>query len=231
MRPTLILLALAACPHNKPPAEAPEAEAEVRPTPPPGTAEYMQEHYKLASAAREAVIAGDLDRTHEVGSWLAGFTNAGLPDEWQPRLKELRYHGETLSQTSDRAEAAKAIAEMARTCGVCHTENGPGPSFNFEPPPLDESSVEGRMGRHQWAAERMWEGLVTPSPTLYQTGARALTGAPMWSAEPLPETVAALEIRVTAIGQKALAAENDTQRVAAYGDLLGLCADCHSIAR
>lgn len=232
LRPTLLLLiVLAACvrPTSTPVAAAPAEPAQAVPV---GEAKaFMTEHRKLASEARDSVIEGDVERFREVGTWIAAYSSDDLPEAWQPRISELRFHGRAMSNTTDRGTAAVAVAEMARACGVCHSENGPGPVFTFEPPPLDETSVDGRMARHQWAAERMWEGLVTPSTMLFETGARALTGAPMWSTEPLPEEVAGLEAQVRTIGEAALAATVDSERVEAYGSLISLCADCHARAR
>ncbi|TNE86985.1 MAG: hypothetical protein EP330_20465 [Deltaproteobacteria bacterium] len=226
----LVLTLLCGCPKPTPVAE--EAEPE-KVEPPAGTRAYMAGHYALAVEGREAVIVGNRDGWQSAGNQIAGYTRAtvGLPEPWQDRLGELAFQGGELGTSETRHKAARAVAEMARTCGACHTENGPGPAFNFESAPLAASTVEERMLRHQWASERMWEGLVTPSPTLFETGARALTGAPMWGAETLPEDVAPLEGRIQAIGEQALAATKDSERVAAYGELLALCADCHAAAR
>lgn len=234
MRPhLLLLLGLIACPKPASPPEPEAPESDARPEPPEHAPAYMQGHAQMASQAREAVIAGERDSWQRVGAQIAGYADAsfGLPEPWQPRLDELVFHGNKLGEAETRAAAARSVAEMARTCGACHTENGPGPAFDFDPPPMEESTVSERMARHHWAAQRMWEGLVTPSPALYATGARSLTGAPMWGAEPLPEDVAGLEDRVRALGEEALGAEADSERVSVYAALLAACADCHAAAR
>jgi hypothetical protein len=216
---TSALLLLAACAK---PASTP-VPADIQ--------QHMQGHFSLATATRNAVIWGELDLARSSGTNMAQHSDANMPEAWAPHLHGMQIAARDASEAPDLPAAGAAVARMGRACGDCHTTLNTGPSFHFDRAPLEGKSVSERMARHQWAAERMWEGLIIAEPALFDLGARTIAGAPVWNAEPLPEEVAALEDRVRGLADEALAAQNQTTRTEVYGRLLAVCADCHMVAR
>jgi cytochrome c553 len=87
---------------------------------------------------------------------------------------------------------------------------------------------------HQRAADQMMQGLVVPSPALWNMGAQGLRTAPL-STSKLPKDPrltaerASGEKRVHALADQAAAASETKDRVAVYGQVLAACAGCHSV--
>jgi hypothetical protein len=84
---------------------------------------------------------------------------------------------------------------------------------------------------HQWAAYRMWEGLIAPFDARWLDGAELLEGAPLAIAAESDQLGIADDIaRVRLYARRALTARPD-ERPAIYADLLGTCARCHATIR
>jgi len=88
------------------------------------------------------------------------------------------------------------------------------------------------MTSHQWAAARLWEGLIGNSNELWVAGATSLAGANI----PITAESGALGIADDAARTKLLAARasklgDRSDRAAIYGDLLATCAHCHAKIR
>jgi hypothetical protein len=88
------------------------------------------------------------------------------------------------------------------------------------------------MRRHQWAAERLWDGLVVPSDEAWKWGATSLSEAPLAPEQltpgksPVPK-VGELAQAVHAIARQATEVERVDVRADLYGDVLATCAECH----
>ena len=199
--------------------------------PPEDLAEHMQGHFDMATAIRNAVIAGNLPLAKRAGTLLAQHSDDSLPESWQPSVARMKEAATDAKDAPDLQAAGAAAARLGRACGSCHAALGQGPEFVFDAAPIEGKPVLSRMLRHQWAAERMWEGLITPEPQLFAVGARTISGAPIWEEEALPQDIAEMEPQVRELGQQAVAASSDSARVEAYGRLLATCAGCHASAR
>jgi cytochrome c556 len=90
------------------------------------------------------------------------------------------------------------------------------------------------MIRHQWAADRLWDGLVGPSDVSWQAGAEVLRDAPLFTdavTEDVEqyEAVTKLAWQVHEIGALAATVPDHGRRAELYGTLLGTCASCHDL--
>ena len=86
------------------------------------------------------------------------------------------------------------------------------------------------MLRHAWAADRMWDGLLTPSDALWESGATALSEDPLFLADDESGTEAAVLAReVHLLGIEARRLQDPDHQAGIYGRLLGTCARCHSL--
>lgn len=197
----------------------------------------MWQHFDAAGDAHQAVIRGDLGRAQAAGIFLSQNEVPDLPPRSERLYEQLRTYAEQLSVASDVVAAANAAADMAGTCGECHREYGPGPSFSGRGvPPEGGLDVSHEMRRHAWAAGRLWEGLIGPSDPAWRSGAAVLRDAwmmPEWLGE---ETDAALVVRamettVRDLGSAALGAHGTDDRKAVYAQLITTCARCHAIVQ
>jgi hypothetical protein len=206
-------------------------------TPAPAGQAPMWSHFDAAGDAHETVIRGDLANARAAGAWLARGRNPSLPKGAEPLDAALRLHATQLASAPDIGAAATELARMAGTCGECHRRFGPGPSFSGQGVPFEGGPEPSReMRRHAWGAGRLWEGLIGPSDAAWKSGAEVLRDAWMLSewiaAEPDAELVVrTMETRVRRLGTEALVVQDRVDRENIYADVIGTCAECHSIVR
>jgi hypothetical protein len=132
------------------------------------------------------------------------------------------------------------MGTLGQRCAACHQAAPATIAFPkvLEPrgDPDPRQRVPGQMAHHEWAAARMWEGLIGPSDALWTQGAAALARTPMTltaeAGEPghdlgIADDAARLHLYGTRAGQVATLQE----RSQLFGDLLATCAHCHSVIR
>ena len=223
----------AARPHPpaKPPPLAPEDAPEQD-----RIESFMAEHFAIVTWARDSVIAGSVEPLREPLRALADYEYRSVaPGGWMPYIADLQEAARLTSQSDNLDLAATGVATMARVCGDCHANKASGPKFNDsdrrDERRLRRDSLDQRMQRHIWAADRMWEGLTGPSDAAWSEGAAALANAPAGAprADPAlpPKIVSALQ-EVRALGARALDAQTLADRADVYGLLLSTCANCHA---
>lgn len=237
---TLCLLSLSSgCGDDAEPEATEPTEAEAEPTEPAEpegpTKTLMAEHFRKAWSARDAVIRGDFDAAKRDVGWLAEHDQgAALPAHLRPKLDPMQQAANEFVETQSLTEAGAAFARMLHRCGQCHTEADGGPEFEPAEPPEGEG-VEVEMQRHRWAADRMWEGMVTPDPEAFARAAEVLAETPMGSAEMAegtdadPARLEALVSHVHEMAEQAEDAENEDARILAYGRFVASCAACHRL--
>ena len=190
-------------------------------------AEHMQEHFAQVDAVRDALIAGDLAGSKEAADWLASHeVMDGIPEVWEQHVTQMQQAAATVVGAEDLATAAEATANMAGICGGCHMGLDEGAQFTVVVVPSEESGVVAHMLRHEWAADRMWEGLIGPSDDSWAAGAGALGEAAL-EPEGAPAEVGELAEQVHQLGAEALVTSGFTSRAALYGKLMITCAQCH----
>jgi mono/diheme cytochrome c family protein len=199
----------------------------------PATARDMRSHFVQVAVVHEAVIRGDLQAVHAAATMLAKSDAAGLPAALVAQHQAMRSLAERLATASDVSAAASGTAALLGACGECHRVAGamPGPALPSRP---TVGEAVGHMLDHQRAADQMMQGLVLPSPALWNMGAQALRTAPLGTGKlpkdpKLTSEVASSEKRVHALAEQAATATEPKDRVAVYGQLLATCATCHSV--
>ncbi len=197
--------------------------------------DHMLEHFARATQVQSAVVAGDLDGVDVHAEWLAEHPSPdGLPEGWQPYVKRMRELAWEVKNTRSLTVAAGATADMAGVCGDCHRNFEVKTWLDVTTEPPAGTSLSSRMGRHQWAADRLWEGLIGPSDDAWYAGSEALAEAPLTARQVLGEDEVSADYladRVHTLGREARKTANDQSRVRLYGQLLSTCAECHSLYR
>jgi mono/diheme cytochrome c family protein len=225
-RPILVTLAaavlLSSC------SAGPDPETAVR--------QQMLTHFDLAEELRDHAIAGDLTRFRATARALAERELAtDLPPDIFLQVGPLRHEAELASNARTVDAAARAAAEVARTCGDCHEANGvalppavPGPAVG---PTTAQADLQTHMERLSRVTSRLWAGLAAPNASDWEAGSAdliALGGLPAG----LEGLVAADQIdfvarRLRRLAEEARAATEPRYRVRALGEIWGTCADCH----
>lgn len=195
---------------------------------------HMREHFLRVLAVRDAVIAGDLAAAREPARWLAEHgAPRDVPDPWIPYITDLRVLSAGLVEAESVGELARSVGVVAGTCQACH--DGLSVRIEYLPglPPRAQDP-RGRMHRHEWAMERLWNGLVMPNELAWERGAEALIESPFAPSFFLGDIetrteLAARSQQLQQLGQRAAEADK-LDRGRLYGELLTTCARCHQLA-
>jgi len=196
------------------------------------TAEWMRSHFLEGRAVRNALVRGELEDARTRLTQVAAEAGpVDAPPSWEPRLEAVRIAARDASQAEGLPQATRAFAALATRCADCHEATDARIEFEgLAVPQGEEPPVQ--MERHQWAAERMWEGLIAPDAARYREGARVLAEAALHPLELRAGTAPPLEVvqvaeRARGVAGQASRAESQADRAALYGELLGTCAGCH----
>jgi len=235
-------LALASCKSAddpaRPPAESPPAPARtpVASATPPDAATlkgHMREHFAAVSELQRAIARGHLDEAKQLADWL-GSHDETLLDGWQPYVDELKAAAAAVHDAKDLPVAAALAGRLARACSKCHEARSATVAFAWLPAPDDQPTLETQMKRHQWAAARMWEGLVGPSDELWDQGTRTLAATQLdlvAAGGSGRGDITALARRVSELAKQGAKITDQDERARWYGELLSTCAGCHTLAR
>ena len=210
----------------------------VDPDNPSEVASHMHEHLERISEIKKQIIRGNLDGVNDPATWLAEHESvSGLPKNFEPYVELMRNYAHQVLAAPDLSAAAVAVSRMARTCGNCHLVNEIEIEFSDEQTPADWSDTITHMQRHQWAADRLWEGLIAPSDTAWSRGTDMLVDVPLGPTDVLDGTTSVANAtaideiarRVHLLGGQGTNTRTPDSRSVLYGEILGLCADCHSM--
>jgi cytochrome c553 len=177
-----------------------------------------------------AIALGQLGQAQTEARVVASIEDPNVLPEWQPFLARVRVSADELARTTDLGAAAKSAANLAALCGNCHEALGRPATIVIEPLLVTGSSIAADMARHQWAAARMWDGLVGPSDERWLQGSERLSTIHIQ----LAEKDTKLEIfasRIRHLALKAIAEPRGDGRTALFANLLASCADCHRAIR
>jgi len=197
--------------------------------------DHMREHFSAVSEMQRAIARGHLPEAKRLAAWVANHDEA-LLEGWQPFVDDLHAAARDVAAANDLPTAGSVAARLGRACSRCHEARTAVVSFVWEPAPDDEATLQSQMKRHQWAAARLWDGLVGPSDVLWMEGAGVLATARLDAVKAAGGDagrgdVAALAARVRALATKAAKVKDHDERATLYGELLSTCAGCHVLVR
>lgn len=176
---------------------------------------------------------GDLAQFRSTAEALAELDPAhNLAPDLILQLGPLRWEARAGAGARSTVAAARASAEIGRTCGECHVANDAGLGDRFV---VGEAPAGGSAGRHMaglaWVSRLLWDGLVGPSEETWSAGARALAEAGtlpegLASSVPVRDVDLASE-RLRRLASEAAAARETPDRVRVLAQIWATCANCH----
>lgn len=190
----------------------------------------MERHYQAAISSHDALIQGDLEK---VRGRLARIVKEELPssapESWKPHHARLHEAARRASGISSLKSGGSVMGDVAETCGACHTALGAGNIYYWPAPPEGDDKFETVMRTHQWATERLWEGVTGPLKEAWPRGAEALADIRLFEdlGDAIKDSLREREDKLRALGRKAKAAKGLHERAIIYGQLLTTCAGCH----
>jgi cytochrome c553 len=192
----------------------------------------MKEHFSQVNAMKAAVVRGEVAEFRVAAELLATRQLSGdVASQWKVHLQTMQNAAGVGRDASDIEAASTALGGVGRACASCHRALG-GPKVEVGTPPAEGSGVNLHMVRHQWAVDRMWEGLMGPSDEAWLKGSEALGDAPLRRSgivkgKTVTEHIAVLAKETHALANRARTAPVD-ERGKHYGALLATCASCHA---
>ncbi len=197
-------------------------------------AAQMYEQLTRMSTIKSAIIAGRLEHLREPAAWLAEQeTVAGFPEGFESYVAQMRSYARQVVKARDLGSAAESVSKMAKICGNSHLVTDVNLEFGYDRKPREDlEDVVTHMQRHQWAADRMWDGLIGPSDSAWNRGTDMLIDAPLQPSDVTIATDHVAEIndiarRVHALGGIGTETITPDARSELYAEVLGLCAGCH----
>lgn len=197
--------------------------------------QHMNEHFAAITELQRAIAKGRLEAAQTQAQWIVDHQEPSQVAAWTPLVTELKQAAREVVSARDVPTASALAARLGRACSRCHEQNAAVVSFAWEPAPDEGATLAAQMKRHQWAAQRLWEGLVAPNDDVWREGASVLSTTKLdvsaASGGVSRGDVAALAARVRELATKAGKLESGDERAALYGELLSTCAGCHALVR
>ena len=209
----------------------------VDPAPVPDTSlrAHMDQHLGVVQRLQEAVVRGHLDEARASARWIAEHPEHVELADAAAHIAEMRGVAQALFEAPDLREVASQLASLGRVCARCHEERGAITAFAWEPEPPDGDALAAQMRRHQWAAARLWQGVIGPSDALWREGASALTRLRLdvgaLAAGPHGDLVREASARVRSLASQAAELEDRDARSNLYREMLEACVACHQAVR
>lgn len=190
----------------------------------------MEQHYNAAIVAHDMLIAGDLEGFRsQIGSLAAQELPANAPEPWRFGHEKMQGAAEEASASASLEEAAGAMGYIVETCGACHAAHPAGPVYQNPTAPTGDE-VGDKMQGHQWATERLWEGVTGPVDGAWTRGATALANSRVFK-DSNDASLLELESGMRKLGEDALKLNSLSERAQLYGTLLATCGSCHQQAK
>jgi len=176
------------------------------------------------------LIRGKLEHARDFARALS--TSPGLPPvaPYATQIALVRERAAAVATATGIDDACRKEARLAEACAGCHADTGAQILFR-EPPVLlaDQPDVMTRMVRHQWAADRIWEGMVGDAGEPWRAGLDVLAAAPLeWPKIGSDRVGLAQNLQQLAEQGRHAAPGDRAERARLYGEILVTCAACHS---
>lgn len=226
----IALVLLAACQAATADAPKPPPEPEL---PPPQRFErdmvvrfHMHQNFDLLRAIERLLIRGKLDEARRFAEAIAVSPDEPAHGPWARYTQIVRDRAAALARATTVDEAIRRETQLAAACADCHRDHHG--SALFEKPPAippDKPTLDARMARHRWAADRLWEAIVGDADDAWDEGLDVLAAAPL-QLDPTRAKLAR-ELQRQAIEARR-ARPPIANRPAAYAEILTTCVACHT---
>jgi cytochrome c553 len=195
---------------------------------------HMHENFGLLRAIEKLLVRGKLDEAKAFARAIAEAPDEPGFSPFGKRATEVRERAAALAAAPTVDEGCRREAQLAAACASCHVEAGVIPEFD-DPPhlPADDATVPGRMARHLWATDRLWEGVVGDSDQSWRAGLDVLAATPPpWTkADHDREAFARQLQRLATQARRTQATGHLGDKSRDYGDILATCAGCHALTK
>lgn len=214
---------------KEPPAELPPAQRFERDV---MIRLHMHDNFDLLRAIERLLIRGKLEEAARFATAIAEVPDSPAHGSYAAQAVLVRDRAAAVARATTVDQACQLEAKLAAACGGCHVETNVAPEFRAYPAaPPDVQTVEGRMARHRWAADRLWEGIVGGADEPWRAGLDVLAAAPFdWGDRSKARVSLSRDLqRLAATARKRKLADTLDTRATSYGEMLSTCAACHTL--
>ena len=187
---------------------------------------HMHQNFDLVRAIERLLIRGKLDEAKKFAEAIAMAPDEPSHGPWAQQTQIVRDRAMAVARATTVDDALRKDTLLAAACGDCHRDHYGSAMFENPPAiPPDKPTIDARMARHRWAADRLWEAIVGDADDAWREGLDVLAAAPL-QLDP-DRTRYAKDLQKLALAARR-AKPPVTARAATYGDILVTCAGCHT---
>jgi cytochrome c553 len=189
---------------------------------------HMHQSYELVRAIDKLLIRGNLDDARAFAQAIAEAPEVPGLAPWAPRAALVRERAAAVASAASLEDACRRGAGLAEACAGCHLDAGVAPEFRAPAPPPDHPTIDARMARHLWAANRLWEGVVGGAEGSWREGLDVLAATPLPAAPIARDELARKLQQLADQARRQQRSTTPAARARVYGELLVTCAGCHT---
>jgi cytochrome c553 len=182
---------------------------------------HMRQRFSDLRTIERMLVAGKLEDAQALAYMLT------RPVASVPQSREVNLATDALVNARTLAQAIHAEVRVATACAHCHLATQNVPVFPTPPQaPPDRPDIAAQMARHQWAVDRLWEGVVGASEEHWRAGLYVIATSSLGAISDRKD----LATRLQRIAREALDQPTATldARADTYAKLLLTCAGCHA---
>ncbi len=205
--------------------------------PDPETVAQMHALLETTETLRDQAAMGKSDELRAAAAEFAASLkpDPDTPDPWRDPLASIRAQAETLAKHETDAEAAGALANIARACGDCHVsanvQERVATTLDRGAAPEVGATEAAAMRVHGWSTQHMWDSLVVPDKDRWVEGTTMFVLLPSCvDLDPKDEEHNQRCKQAHAVARRAHVVDDLDGRTSLMGDLLSTCAPCHRAA-
>jgi len=189
---------------------------------------HMHQNFDVLRAIERLLIKGKLEEAKPLAAAIATAPDEPTHGPWATYTVAIRDRAAAVARATDVGDALRKTASLGGLCGTCHGELSVQLGVDAVPRlPPDTATLDGRMLRHRWAVDRLWEGVVGNSEPAWQAGLDVLVATPLDTLADRAELARQLQRQAKAARQPSAGTRVD--RATSYGGILGTCASCHTM--
>jgi len=191
---------------------------------------HMHENFGMVRAIEHLLVRGKLEEAKQLARAISEAPDEPGATAWAAQAARVRDRAAAVASASSLDGAIHGVARLGAECAACHVASGATPDLVDAPhPPADCNDVASRMTRHRWATDHMWEALIASSDEDWKAGLDVLAATPLPASE-LGKDREPFARKLQRTAETARGARSQ-DRARVYGDLLAICAACHTRTR
>ncbi len=186
---------------------------------------HMHQNFDLLRAIERLLIKGKLEDARTFAAAIASSPEEPAHGSWAAYTVTIRDRAAAVARATDVGDALRKTASIGGVCGKCHDDQVVKLALDTVPKlPPDQPSLDARMARHRWAADRLWEGVIGNSDEAWKAGLDVLAATPFEQ----PADRAGIAKQLQRQADLARRPSKLADRATTYGDILATCASCHT---